>query len=117
MSDVNGEMIDKREARRRKLYAIAREHQLTRTDRIDLAEFMLRRDIESWKDLSDGEITRLLDAFEGYELITYQLYPGRTERLRSLRRELVAHDGLDAEGVLRAVGASGDDVAGGEEPL
>lgn len=118
MDDVNGEMIDKREAQRRKLYCVARENRLTRDERIDLAQYMLRRDIESWKDLSEGEILRLLDAFEGFELIL-QLLTQRSgaERARSVSGELVADDGLDAEPVLGAVGTGADDVAGGEEPL
>jgi hypothetical protein len=113
MSDVNGEMIDEREKKRRKLYLMAREVGLDRQDRLDLAEKLLWRDIETWKDLSEPEIGRLLDAMEGFELIQFL----RAESQGGVRGELVADDGLDAEPVLGAEGGSSDDVAGGEEPL
>jgi len=71
MSDVNDGYVDKVEARRRKLYLKAREMQLTKPDRIDLVQYFLRRDYTSWKDLSDQEACRMLDAFEGYELLTF----------------------------------------------
>jgi hypothetical protein len=71
MSDVNDGYVDKVEARRRKLYCVAREHQLSKQDRIDLCQYLLRRDYTSWKELSDQEVRRLLDAFEGYELISF----------------------------------------------
>ena len=40
-----------------------------RDERIALAEFLLRRDITSWTQLTEPEICRLLDAFEGASLI------------------------------------------------
>lgn len=73
MTDVNNGYVDKVEARRRKLYCSARELQLSKDDRIDLVQYFLRRDYTSWKGLSDQEVTRLLDAFEGYELISFIL--------------------------------------------
>ena len=71
MDNVNPAPVDKVEARRRKLYCKARELQLSKADRIDLAQYMLRRDYTSWKELSDQEVSRLLDAFEGYELLQF----------------------------------------------
>jgi len=71
VSDVNDGYVDKVEARRRKLYLKAREHDLSKSDRIDLAQYFLRRDYTSWKDLSDQEVCRMLDAFEGFELLTF----------------------------------------------
>ena len=70
MSENNESSVDN-ESRRRKLHLVARELGFTREDRIDLAEKLLWRDVESWKDLSSAEVTRLLDAFEGYELISF----------------------------------------------
>lgn len=44
-------------------------YRLDRDDRIGLAEMILRRDVESWKTLTEPELIRLLDALEGYSLI------------------------------------------------
>lgn len=55
--------------RRRKLMATAKEIGMTRDERIDLACFLLRRDITTWKTLDDDQICRLLDAMEGWVLI------------------------------------------------
>ena len=57
------------EARRRKLMASAKEVGLTREERIELAQYILRRDITTWKTLDDDQVLRLLDAFEGFHLI------------------------------------------------
>lgn len=55
---------------RRKLYLLAKTTiGLTDEERIDLAQFLLRRDITSWKQLSDEQVGRMLDACEGYQLI------------------------------------------------
>ena len=56
-------------ARRRKLFAFADQYDLTREERIEFAEYLLRRDVTSWKNLSDAQVCRLLDAFEGAELL------------------------------------------------
>lgn len=58
-------------ARRRKLYMLAKEIGLSREDRLDLAEQVLYRDVESWKSLDDGDVLRLLDTISGYILITH----------------------------------------------
>ncbi len=61
---------------------LAKRLRLPREDRIQLAEVLLWKDVASWKDLSDDDIQRLLDAFEGYALIshlrTQQEQPRRT---------------------------------------
>lgn len=59
--------------RRRKLFMLANNAGMSREERIDLAEYLLRRDIDSWKDLTDMQVGRLLDAFEGHALINYLL--------------------------------------------
>ncbi len=56
--------------RRRKLFAIADDIGLLRAERIELAQFLLRRDVHSWKDLTEEQVARMLDALEGYELVT-----------------------------------------------
>lgn len=50
---------------------LAKRLELTREDRVQLAEVLLWKDVASWKDLSDEDVQRLLDAFEGYALISH----------------------------------------------
>jgi len=59
------------EARRRKARLYAQSWGLTRDDRISLAETLLWRDVDSWKSLTDAEVSRLLDALEGAALIQH----------------------------------------------
>jgi hypothetical protein len=53
----------------RKLFLLASEIGLTHDERMDLACYLLRRDITSWKQLDNAQILRLLDALEGWHLI------------------------------------------------
>ncbi|MBT8241664.1 MAG: hypothetical protein KJN63_10595 [Acidimicrobiia bacterium] len=55
--------------RRRKLHLLATEIGMTRDERIDLACYLLRRDITTWKTLDEDQVCRLLDAIEGWALI------------------------------------------------
>lgn len=57
--------------RRRKAHALAKQLGLSRDDRIELARVLLWRDIESWKQLDDAQVMRLLDAMDGYVYLTY----------------------------------------------
>lgn len=57
--------------KRRKAMAYAKTYGLSRQDRLDLAEILLRRDVTSWKQLDDDQLTRLLDCLEGYALISH----------------------------------------------
>lgn len=57
-------------AQRKKAYALSREIGLTRAERIDLASYVLRRDVESWDALSEVQIVRILDALDGFVLVT-----------------------------------------------
>ena len=68
--------------RRRRLFVWVRELNFTRDERLALAEYLLRRDIKSWDDLSEEQVCRLLDAFEGHSLI---------EELLSQRVEVELH--------------------------
>lgn len=61
------------ENKRRKLFAYADTFGMSRQERIDLSEILLRRDITSWQDLTDSQVDRLLDAFEGAALIIHLL--------------------------------------------
>lgn len=56
-------------AARRKLMVRASEWGMTRDERIEFAEQLLRRDVESWVDLDEDQVRRLLDGFEGCELL------------------------------------------------
>ena len=58
------------EKRRRKLYMLAKQIGLSDDERHALAEYLLRRDITSWKQLDDAQVCRLLDAIEGWHLIS-----------------------------------------------
>lgn len=66
------------EAKRRKLYATAKRIGLTRGDRLDLAEYVLRRDVASWSSFSVAEVDRMLDTLEGFALV-YWLLTGRPD--------------------------------------
>lgn len=54
----------------RKLFLVAKEAGLTKEERLELACYMLRRDIVSWDQLDEVQVLRLLDAFEGFRLIS-----------------------------------------------
>lgn len=56
---------------RRALLALATELRLTRDDRLSLAEMLLKRDIDSWSDLTGDDVHRLFDAMNGYVLIRH----------------------------------------------
>lgn len=43
---------------------------LTREERLELAEYALRRDVPSFSDLTLAELSRLCDSLEGYRLVT-----------------------------------------------
>lgn len=76
--------VDAAEARRRKLMMLCKEIGLTRDERHELASYMLRRDVTTYSGLDDTQISRLLDAAEGYQLI---------DVLLSLRPARVSADG------------------------
>lgn len=57
------------DARRRKVYMLAKRLSMGRQDRLAFAEVLLWKDVPSWSELDDGDIGRLLDAFEGYALV------------------------------------------------
>ncbi len=65
--------IDTPLKRRRKLMMMSREQGMTRDERLELASYVLRRDITTWKTLDDGQVWRLLDALEGHELRSHQI--------------------------------------------
>ena len=54
---------------RRKLFVWADSYGFDHEDRIQFAQYMLRRDVTTWKTLTDDEVLRLLDGFEGGHLI------------------------------------------------
>ena len=50
--------------------ALCAENDLRREERIELAEMLLKRDVDSYKSLTEEEISRLVDALVGFELIS-----------------------------------------------
>lgn len=50
--------------------AIFGKDERAREERLELATYLLRRDITSFSELDHAQTCRLLDACEGYELIT-----------------------------------------------
>lgn len=70
MPDATPDML---EARRRKLFVLAKEATLTRDERIELSKAILWRDITSWRDLDDDQVRRMLDALEGFEKVRWIL--------------------------------------------
>lgn len=56
------------------LMAQASDLKLTREERIEFAQYFLRRDITSWKNLSDEQVLRLLDGFNGHHLLNELLH-------------------------------------------
>lgn len=70
---MTAEGVDPRIVRLRKAMHYCDLYRLSRTERIDLSEIILRRDVPSWSTLSVDELGRLLDAFEGHALIQHLL--------------------------------------------
>jgi hypothetical protein len=71
---VYSDAIDDEDRRRTKLtkaMTYARRYELDRDDRLQLAQVLLWRDITSWKDLTEEQLTRILDCMEGYALINH----------------------------------------------
>lgn len=58
---------------RRKLHVLADEIGLVRDERIEIAQYLLRRDITSWSQLDEAQVARMLDALEGFGLVVEQL--------------------------------------------
>jgi hypothetical protein len=63
--------------RRKKLFQRCKEVGLTREERLELACYLLRRDVVTFQSLDEDQVCRLLDALEGHELIQ-QLLSMRT---------------------------------------
>ena len=70
---VSCDPADSRLTKLRKARAYATSCGLSRSERIDLAEIILRRDVASWSDLTEAQVERLLDAFEGLALLRHLL--------------------------------------------
>lgn len=65
--------VDVKEQKRRKAYLLAKELGLTDADRMELAQYILRRDVTTWKGLDEEQLERLLDAMSGFQLICHLL--------------------------------------------
>ena len=60
-------------ARRRKMHVLADHVGLDREDQLEFARALLHRDITTRSALTDEQINRLLDAYEGYIKISWLL--------------------------------------------
>lgn len=56
------------------LMAQATELKLTREERLEFAEYLLRRDVTSYANLTDEQVLRLLDGFNGHHLLNELLH-------------------------------------------
>lgn len=69
-------------ARRKKAFALADELGLSRSDRIELAQTLLWRDLDTWQHLTDEQVSRLLDALEGFILVSHLLQTSPLQRAK-----------------------------------
>lgn len=67
---------------RESVFCITKEFGLTRGERIEVAAYVLNREVESFRDLSVPELCRVLDAFQGAKYIATI----KMERRRGQRR-------------------------------
>lgn len=56
---------------RKLAFHLCDQYNLSREERIDLAEILLRRDVASWKDLDVHELGRIVDALLGHALVSH----------------------------------------------
>lgn len=68
-----GEEVDTPERKRRLAHLLANEIGLSRDDRHALVEWILHRDVSSWRELKPEDYDRILDALSGYQAITHLL--------------------------------------------
>lgn len=57
---------------RKKLYLLVSELGLNRIERLEIAEYLLRRDVSSFDSLDEDEVLRMLDALNGALLVLEQ---------------------------------------------
>ena len=58
---------------RRKAYALAKQIGFDQQDRISFSNLIVCFDHDSWNELSDVQLARVLDGLEGFLLVTYIL--------------------------------------------
>lgn len=63
--------MDSRTTKLRKAMMYCDMYEMTRDERLSLAQMVLRRDITSWKSLDEEQLGRMLDSLEGYGLIAH----------------------------------------------
>ena len=67
-------------AQRNKLYLLCSELGLNPIERLEVARYLLRRDLNSFDSLDEDQVCRMLDAFEGTLLVLEQY----RQRVRTL---------------------------------
>lgn len=66
------DLLERHRKMRAKLLIVCKAFALTREDRLDIAQHLLRRDnITSYNDLTIDEVARMLDALEGAVLVAH----------------------------------------------
>lgn len=50
-------------------YAAATDLELDRTERVELAEWLLKIDVSSWRALTEEQMQRVADALEGARIV------------------------------------------------
>lgn len=54
---------------RRRAFSAAKAIGLTRPERLEFAEMILKVDVDTWDTLSTGQLARLVDALDGWHYI------------------------------------------------
>lgn len=72
-------------ANRRAVFAVCRSFDLGRPERLDLATWLLDREVGSFNDLSPAEMSRIRDALEGATFVC-RVQMERREQRRAARR-------------------------------
>lgn len=55
---------------RKQAYAMASDLGLSRADRLELAEMLLKTDVTSWRNLTEQQISRITDCLHGWVFVT-----------------------------------------------
>lgn len=69
---TSGGTTQRQTPKQRKLFLLCKELGLDRTERMEVARYLLRRDLYSFQEATEEQVDRLLDAFEGAQLVIEQ---------------------------------------------
>lgn len=71
-------LVDTSGPKFKKAMLLAKGLGLDRAARLELAEYLLRRDVRSWTALEECQLDRILDAFDGHHFINQLILMSRT---------------------------------------